>query len=59
MQATAGGREFRDGSWNGLVSRVVAAYKLKTTPGQRVDAARDLMSGYSTTLAGIVITPKK
>lgn len=45
MKAKVGSRVFEDRSWNGLVSRVVAAYNLKTSSGERIAAARWLQNG--------------
>jgi hypothetical protein len=57
MRARARWRDFSDTSWNGLVSRIVAAYGVSTTPQERVKAARDLEDGKKTTIAGVTITP--
>lgn len=54
MKAKAGDRVFEDRSWNGLVSRVVAAYNLKTSSGERTSAARWLEDGEDVLLAGTV-----
>ena len=57
MKAKASGREFSDVSWNGVVSRIVAAYRLSTTAGERVAAARDLADGKTVVLDGTGIRP--
>lgn len=59
MRATANGRTFEDVSWNGLVSRVVAALGTeKSTAGERVYAADQLYKGVSTVVAGVLIKPE-
>lgn len=56
--ATAGGREFKDSSWNGVISRVVAAYNLKTTTSERVQAATELMDNNTTYVGGVRVVPQ-
>jgi hypothetical protein len=57
MRARAVGRTFEDRSWNGVVSRIVAAYKLETTAAQRVAAANDLANGRPVVISGVSVTP--
>lgn len=57
FKAKVGTREFTDRSWNGLVSRVAAAYKLDTTAGERILAADNLKEGYAARLDGVKIVP--
>lgn len=54
MKAKVGNRVFEDRSWNGLVSRIVAAYNLNTSSGERVSVARWLANGEEVLLAGTV-----
>ncbi len=58
-KATAAGRTFEDKSWNGLVSRIVAANHISTTPRERVEVAGALSEGQAVTLGGIRITPER
>jgi hypothetical protein len=57
MRARAKGRTFEDRSWNGIVSRVVAAFNLNTTAAERTAAARDLMDRRVATVGGVSINP--
>lgn len=57
-RANAGGREFKDSSWNGVISRIVAAYSLKTTVSERVKAASELMDGDTTYIGGVRVIPQ-
>lgn len=54
MKAQVAGRVFEDKSWNGLVSRIVAAYNLNTSSGERVSAARWLADGEDVRLGNSV-----
>jgi hypothetical protein len=56
-KAKASGREFTASSWNGVVSKIAAAYHLTTTAGERVAAARDLEDGETAVLDGTGIRP--
>jgi hypothetical protein len=56
-KAKASGREFSASSWNGVVSKIAAAYRLNTTAGERVAAARELADGKTTVLDGTGIRP--
>lgn len=59
MRAKADGRDFEDTSWNGLVSRAVAAKgKERTTAADRVQAAKALEAGRSVVVSGILIKPE-
>lgn len=54
MKAKVGTRVFEDRSWNGLVSRIVAAYNLNTSSGERTSAARWLEDGEDVLLGNSV-----
>lgn len=57
VTAKASGREFSAPSWNAVVAKIVSAYRLETTAGERVAAARELLDGKTTTLDGTGIRP--
>ena len=57
MKARARDRVFEDRSWNGIVSRIVSAYGLSTTAGDRTAAARDLENGWPVYIAGVLVKP--
>ena len=57
VTAKASGRTFSDLSWNGVVAKIAAAYRLNTTAGERVAAARELMDGKTVVLDGTGIRP--
>lgn len=56
---TANGREIRDVSWNGAVSRALANSATATTPRVRIEAAQRLADGETVRLAGVTMTPKE
>lgn len=57
VKAKVSTREFTDRSWNGVVSRIAAAYKLDTTAGERILAADNLKEGFAADLGGTRIMP--
>lgn len=57
MKAKANGREFESESWNGVVSLIAAAFRLRTKGPDRADAAYRLEDGETVTLGGMTITP--
>ena len=57
VEAKSSGRTFSASSWNGVVSKIAAAYHLETTASERVAAARELADGKTTVLDGTGIRP--
>ena len=54
MKAKVGNQVFEDRSWTGVVSRIVAAFNLKTSTGERTSAARWLEDGEDVRLGNSV-----
>ncbi len=58
MKARVGNTVFEDDSWNGLVAKIVARFKIPTSPGQRVEAASTMdRTGMPVMLGHITIEP--